>query len=89
MDEDEEEKMNFAKALEALKEGRTLTRDCDLWRGRNMGISIHTEMSIREYGCIDLYSMFQTSPDGDPEVDIMPWIPTVQDLFADDWEVMK
>jgi hypothetical protein len=67
--------MNFSEALNSTKEGLNIVR-------KDWDASKHLTIV--------------TGPDGEPllaltetRTDISAWVPTMQDLFADDWEVRE
>lgn len=79
--------MNFGKALEALKEGRRVTRFG--WNGKDMwlvlihpGNAMHTSPAggFRMQPCIGLKTAEGTMQPG--------WLASQSDLLAEDWETL-
>jgi hypothetical protein len=71
--------LNFSEALDVLKVGGKLVRNG--WNGKNMFIQAqfpdeHSKMTI-EY----LYIKGSKGQQA-------PWLPSQEDIFADDWEVL-
>lgn len=73
--------MNFGKALEVLKEGKCISRNG--WNGKNMHVcmtKLYTPDNIQiDNDCLMLFNVsgrYNT------------WIPSITDLFAEDWMIL-
>lgn len=80
---------NFGKALEALKDGKTIRRQG--WNGVGIFIALQTpdkksKMS-QPYIYIDTLGLQTTNPKA-PKGRV-PWVPSQTDLLAEDWEIIK
>lgn len=80
---------NFGKALEALKDGKTIRRQG--WNGVGIFIAIQvpdkkSKMS-QPYLYIDTIGLQTTNPKA-PKGRV-PWAPSQTDLLAEDWEIIK
>jgi hypothetical protein len=77
--------MDFGEALKSLKQNKKVTRKG--WNGKGMYIE-HQILGISPYAGDRRYqaSDFLIIVNKDR---INTWVPSVSDLFADDWEISK
>lgn len=80
---------NFGKALEALKDGKTIRRQS--WNGVGIFIALQvpdkkSKMS-QPYIYIDTLGLQTTNPKA-PKGRV-PWVASQTDLLAEDWEIIK
>lgn len=69
--------MNFGQALEALKSGKRLARGG--WNGCGMWIAAQFPDAHSKMGLPYLYMSTVTG-------ELVPWLASNTDLFAEDWE---
>ena len=74
------QKMNFSEALTRLKMGRSLKREN--WNGKNMVIFTLDTESVEKFIVIE-------RREGDKPYIRNSWVPSVADLFAEDWVEVK
>ena len=74
--------MNFGEALEALKQGKGVSRDG--WNGKGMHVMkerLYTPENIQvDNPCLILFNVsgrYNT------------WVPSITDLFAEDWRIVE
>lgn len=67
--------MNFSDALDYLKQGKKLKRKG--WNGKNLYVS-----SFTSYLCGKMFVIQNVSTDT-----CNSWVPSVSDLYAEDWEL--
>lgn len=87
------DKMNFGNALEALKEGKSITRKG--WNGKGQFVYKITGTDFEKafkYGYGEYHgeprfrdSLVLKSAQNDL---VVGWVPSMSDLFAGDWEVL-
>lgn len=77
--------VNFGKALEALKSGKTVRRQG--WNGVGIFLALQTpdtkSMMTQPYIYIDTLALQTTNPKGR-----VPWLASQTDMLAKDWEVI-
>lgn len=71
--------MNFSEALEKAKNGRFLDRQS--WNGKDQCIFIKEPISTDVGAPSVRYFVLKNT-----EYDLVPWVPSTGDLFAEDWE---
>lgn len=78
--------MSFGKALEALKEGKKVTRRG--WNGKGMWvISVEeSEVSYRGIGRVKLNQFFVIK---NVNNSFSAWVPSINDCNADDWLIVE
>lgn len=69
--------MNFSKALNNLKQGKAMKRTG--WNGKNLFVK-----SYKSDVCGDMFIIVNTKKDT-----INSWVPSVSDIYAEDWEIYK
>lgn len=81
--------MDFGKALEKLKDGGKVRRKG--WNGKGMWIAVYKQppqipLKVGVFdGVIDCPMLFiKTVKDT-----LNTWVPSISDLFAEDWEVVQ
>ena len=67
--------MNFSEALINLKQGKKLNRKG--WNGKHQFIRTY-----KSHICGDMFIIVNTATET-----INSWIPSVSDLYAEDWEI--
>lgn len=67
--------MNFSQALMYLKLGKKLKREG--WNGKNLYVE-----AFKDFVCGDMFIIVNIRA-----ATINSWVPSVSDLYADDWEV--
>ncbi len=72
--------MNFSQALDALKEGKNLTRSG--WNGKGLFVTMQVPDVNSKMGRPYLYM----NPDNDK---LVPWLPSQTDIFGEDWSVVE
>ena len=74
--------MNFGKAIEMLKQGKAVTREG--WNGKGMHVVIsklYTPSNIQvNNDCLLLFNVTKK---------YNTWVPSITDLFADDWGIVE
>jgi len=74
--------MKFEEALPLLKEGKKLYRKG--WNGIKLGRKMYVYVHSRFIGRdVPQYFVFYNG------VDFVGWMPSVWDVFAEDWEVVE
>jgi hypothetical protein len=71
--------MNFGKALELLKQGKKIMRKG--WNGKNMYVEVRTLYDVKGYVIDNPGLLIKTPTDY-----FNNWVPSITDLFAEDWE---
>lgn len=76
--------MNFEKALENIKAGKSVRRSG--WNGSGLSVQAqfpdaHSKMTM-PYIFIQYPNTAKTTPNGR-----CPWVPSISDIFAEDWEL--
>jgi hypothetical protein len=75
--------MNFGQALELLKSGRKVAREG--WNGKGMFIVHSSGVSdFRDYCDLEHFLAIKNV-----KGTYNTWVPSISDLFAEDWEVIK
>lgn len=75
--------MNFGKILELLKEGKKVARKG--WNGKGMYVEkVQLRISREDLKFIDNECLVLKNVNGG----FNTWIPSITDLFAEDWEVL-
>lgn len=79
--------MNFGLALEALKDGKKVARKG--WNGKGLWVSIfkaytHTQVAIQNHEANIHPMLIIKNADGG----FATWVPSITDLFAEDWSVV-
>lgn len=77
----ENDKMNFGQALEALKEGKKVARKG--WNGKGMWVRIVEAATIGNNTNILSFFIIKNISDT-----FNTWVPSVSDLLAEDWSVV-
>ena len=72
--------MNYGKALEALKEGKKLSRSG--WNGPNQYIQLQVP---DEHSKMTLPYLYIKTVQGD----LVPWLASQTDMLAEDWLVVE
>lgn len=76
--------MDFSDALKLIKSGKWMCRSKDdVWTDYHMYVSLHPNY-LGEH-CTHPY-FYQRTNYKNKEIHITPWLPSLADLLADDWE---
>ena len=72
--------MNFGEAIDALKDGKKVSREG--WNGKGMYLELqvpdeHSKMSLP-------YIYMKTVQD-----DLVPWLASQTDVLAEDWDIVE
>jgi hypothetical protein len=70
--------MNFSEALEKAKSGRFIDRES--WNGKDQYVFIREPLETDVGTPTVKYFMIKNT-----QGDLVPWVPSSGDLFADDW----
>ena len=80
--------MDFGKALEAIREGKSVIRSG--WNGKGIFVALQVpddnSKMTGPYAYIDTTGLASENPDA-PRV-MVPWLPSQTDMLADDWRVL-
>lgn len=81
--------MNFGQALEALKQGKKVSRSG--WNGKGIFINLQvpTELSkmTSPYIYIDTTGLQTDNPDAPKS--LVPWLASQTDMLSDDWGIVE
>lgn len=77
---EEEKRMNFGAALEALKDGLRVAREG--WNGKGMWLAVQVPDEHSQMGRPYIY---MRPVDGE----LVPWVASQTDLLAEDWTVVQ
>jgi hypothetical protein len=83
--------MQFSEALTLIRDDRDIAITREGWNGRALGkmMFVKTQMPDSQSAMTDryLYMFIETAGSGRGYTRV-PWVPSQQDLFADDWKEM-
>jgi hypothetical protein len=79
---------NFSIALEALKTGKIIQRQC--WKESDMSVHmIQLKSDVKDMGFTPMFMVKIRTVNEQPPYISAPWIPSVVELLANDWDIIS
>jgi hypothetical protein len=72
--------MTFSRALEALKDGKKVSRNG--WNGKGMWLALQTPTELSK---MTLPYLYMSTVDGK----LVPWLASQTDMLAEDWQIFE